>query len=223
MHFPGNFPGSWLPQPTSRGIIFRDLGCRVRLPVKFPGKSSSREIPRGISRGIRAPHPDFAVSPHSAPPIPTPPIYETVTWGEPPPVPSEITTTADMKQHAMRLINRTPSRRGSMVETTTSYDIANPVVGPTPPIVRHAPALVTPVVNQPTTRSASGPSDPASNTGGVHRNDTSGLDIPKVGMRRPHNHVTAPSAPIVDALNTALHPGSLRRRFSPPRHQVVTE
>ena len=59
---PGNSPGTWLPHPTSR-----EIGCRSQVPVKFPGESSSRGIPRWIPREIpreiRAPLPDCAVSP----------------------------------------------------------------------------------------------------------------------------------------------------------------
>ena len=44
-----------------------------------------------------------------------------------------------------------------------------------------------------------------------------------VGSQRPLTHITSPRAPLVDALNAALYPGFLRRRFVPPLHQVATE
>ena len=47
-----------------------------------------------------------------APPMPTPPIRESSTWDGDPPVSSSTTTHADLKQQALHLIHRTPSRRG---------------------------------------------------------------------------------------------------------------
>ena len=130
-----------------------------------------------------------------APPIPTPPVYEAVTRGDHPAVSSWAATTADgLKQQALQLIRRTPSRRGSLAEATTSHAITDPLG-----VTSHPPATNMPVptsthgmvrsnvgvasvsaVNQPTTGNDVGPSLETTGLGSVHRNDTSWLGIPQV-------------------------------------------
>lgn len=147
------------------------------------------------------------------------------------------TTSDDLKQQALHLIHRAPSRRGSWAEATTSHAIISPFGVTAPPSVtnRRVPPAAQRGVgstanvssalprNRPTIGSVAGPSIPTTCLGAVRRNDTSRQDIPQVGLQRPLTRVTSPSAPIIDALGAAFYHGFPRRRFVPPRRQAVTE
>lgn len=74
------------------------------------------------------------------PPIPTPPVYETVVREAPPPMSSSIGVTAHGAKHqAPNLISRTPSRRVSVVSAGTSHPIHHSTGAHSPPHVLSVP------------------------------------------------------------------------------------
>ena len=140
--------------------------------------------------------------------------------GRPPPK----STTAppsrgDMKQQAFNPIQRAPSRRGSFVEPTVSRTIGRPDATISHPVVMRAVPCVIQCNEVPPTSGVGTNAAPCV----THRNDTTGLHLPQMGTRRHITHVTQQSTPVMDTLNSTLYHGFIRRRFAPPRHQVVTE
>lgn len=57
----------------------------------------------------------------------------------------------------------------------------------------------------------------------IRRGDTTCLHLPQLGSQRHLTHVTCLPTPVMVTLNSTLYPDFIRRRFGPPRHQVVTE
>lgn len=142
------------------------------------------------------------------PPPPTPPICETVTWEEPPPLSTVLRPAKDeMHLQALNLIQRVPSRRGSWVDSALPQPIEKDTtlcgVLPMQLSSLRANEVFAPPV--------------------VRRNDTAGLDLPQIGTRRTLTHVTHSTTTIMDSINASLYPGFPRKRFAPPRHQVATE
>ena len=70
------------------------------------------------------------------PPIPTPPVYEAVTWVDPPPKSTnDIPSQEDMRQQAFNLTQRAPSRRGSVADSTATQTIGRPDTTISHPVV----------------------------------------------------------------------------------------
>ena len=136
-----------------------------------------------------------------APPAPTPPIYETVTWGDPPPKSTRgYPTKEDMKQQALNLIQRVPSSRWSLVDTGTRPMREIPISAVPPQVA---------IVDVPLLQSRSG--SPLNDTvighaapGAIHRNDTVGLHLPQLWSQRPLTRVTCTPTPVMDTLNATL-------------------
>ena len=153
-------------------------------------------------------------------PIPTPPIYETASRGDPPPQTATAPPERDrLKHRASNLTQRVPSRRGSLAESTTSQMDDCPAVVKTP---QRAYGDVPPTsanVNCAPVSVSVGQVAP----GVIRRGDTVGLTLPQLGLRRPLARVSCLLVPVLDALNATLYPDFPRPRFVPPRHQVATE
>ena len=141
-------------------------------------------------------------------PIPTPPIKEVVTWEVPNPSTAPIPhTVPDLKQAAMDLTQRVPSRRNSdcHLSVTSPSKLAEPV--PPRDFARQvAQQLIQqyPVVT-------------------ANKNNVTDLKAPQVGIARNLTHVSTPAPVAGDVLDTVLYPAFLRKRYVPPRHHVVTE
>ena len=115
-----------------------------------------------------------------------------------------------MKGQAMHLIQRTPSRGGSLAGATTTHAISDQAGNRFHPPVKNVPRTLGEIDANPTTQknithSATTVRDPSKIT--MRRNDTTGLETPVVEPQRPLTHITTPSAPIVDALNVELYTG----------------
>ena len=132
-----------------------------------------------------------------------------------------------MQQNVMDLTKHVPSRRNSACDLPTA-PVCHPQtnraqVNPSPatvaaPLCPIASSAVEPdftrILNQKLTQQ---PVVVDLNNG------VAGLDLPQLGRLRKLTRISAPVSAASDGLQDALYPAFLRRRFTSPKHQVVTE
>ena len=101
------------------------------------------------------------------PPIPAPPIYETVTWEDPPPK-STVGPPArgDMKKQALNPIQRVPSRRGSLVDAGAPQISDHPGTTIPPQLADNAVPSIPPCKAAPPTVPAMGHVSPGNDSSG---------------------------------------------------------
>ena len=203
-----------MSQPASAALKPK----QARIPTMWSGRDKDQS---GSSDSSAPPMP-ILISASSedederAPPIPTPPVFEYLRWEGPPPVAPTTTSVGNMKGQSMHLIQRTPSRRGSLAEATTAHAITDHATNRFPPPVTNVPTTTAMTnANQANQSSITLNADTvrASTNAPMRRNDTNGLETPLVGSQRPLTHIAAPSAPIVGARNVALYPVFTPRIF----------
>ena len=206
----------------------RVLGDAVTLNVTKKKKPKAKELPeiRSVSSDASGPHmPSLSLGFASGaedgrlPPVPASPIRETITWEGPPPQ-STIAQPpeGDLKHQALSLIQRVPSRRGSLVDSATTEPIPLAPVKAQPIALGTLPSSAQMYYPPPTT-CVMGRIVPDT----TQCNDTMGLLLPQLGPQRSVTHVSRDTNPSTDATPASLFPDFLRKRFVPPRHHIVTE
>ena len=167
-----------LKETVQHDPLLADLGTSARQQCETSGSSNSSlsHMP-GLADGLSG---DEEERPH----VPTPPIRETVTWGDPSPAAPAVPPSSQLKEQALHLVHRTPPRRGSLVDsagTQTGNGLVStwcppPISGRFVPSVSDQPATAP---QHSTVTVPDGRPDAARS-----RNDTVGLEVPQVGSPR---------------------------------------
>ena len=121
-------------------------------------------------------------------PVPTHPICEYVTWEDHAPAAPVVAPSSQLKEQAMHLTQRTPSRRGSLVESSAAQALNLPPSTWFPPPTTGrfaAPDQMNPSSEQTTIQPVS-TSNVYGDSAPMRRTDTTGLEVPLVGPSNSH-------------------------------------